>query len=433
MKIVVLGSGGREHALVWKLRQSPVVREMWCLPGNGGIAQCAECVPLQPTDAEAVYAFVRSRAADLVVIGPEQPLVAGVADFLREHGVPVFGPIRAQARLEGSKVFAKEFMQRHGMPTAEFRAASSPAEGMDAVRDMARRFSEGLVVKADGLAAGKGVVVCDDEAQAADAVAAMMQRRSFGVAGDRVLVERRLSGVEMSVIAFCDGKSIVPLTHSQDHKRAFDGDAGPNTGGMGAFSPVPFVSARLEHRIRAEVLDRFVQGVRSDGIGYTGVMYFGLMIVDAGTERERPYVLEFNCRFGDPETQAILPLLETDFCDVVQATLGGTLGRMHLSFRKGSAVCVVLASQGYPGAYDTGCVVTGLEEAARVEDVTVFHAGTALRDGRIVTAGGRVFGVTGMADSLQTAIDRAYRAAQMIRYENRMYRKDIGHKGLAAL
>jgi len=347
--------------------------------------------------------------------------------------VPVFGPTGVQARLEGSKVFAKEFMRRHGIPTPEFWTASSLAEGMDAVRDMAQRYPEGVVVKADGLAAGKGVVVCADEAQASDAVIDVMQRRSFGAAGDRIVVERRLSGVEISVIAFCDGKSIVPLTHSQDHKRAWDGDTGPNTGGMGAFSPVPFVSARLEHRIRTEVLDRFVQGVCADGIGYTGVIYFGLMIVDAGTERERPYVLEFNCRFGDPETQAILPLLETDFCDVVQTTLAGRLGGMRLSFRKGSAVCVVMASRGYPGTYDTGYVVSGLEEAARVEGVTVFHAGTTLRDGRIVTSGGRVFGVTGTGDGLREAVDRAYRAVAMIQYDNRMFRTDIARRALAAL
>ena len=426
MKVLVVGSGGREHALAWKIARSPSVEEVICAPGNAGIAGCARCVAVGAGDGDALLELAQSEAVGLVVIGPEDPLCDGLGDRLRGAGFPVFGPSAEAAMLEGSKAFAKLFMARHGVPTARFAVFDEmgPLLGHLAALD------EPVVVKADGLAAGKGVILCRDRAEAAAAAKRIMVARDFGGAGARVVVEQLLRGEEVSYLALVSGETIVPLVTSQDHKALLDGDQGPNTGGMGAYCPAPLVDAALEQRIVDEVIVPTVQGMVQEGRPFSGLLYAGLMITADG-----PQVLEFNVRFGDPETQPLMALLGEDLLPLLLATADGSLESRTLSWRPGSACCVVMASQGYPGSYDRGHPIEGLEAFDGREDVAVFHAGTARPDpeGPVVTAGGRVLGVTALGADIGAARDAAYNAVAGIRWPGAYHRTDIGHRALTRL
>jgi phosphoribosylamine--glycine ligase len=421
MRVLVVGGGGREHALAWKLRQSPRVRELFCAPGNGGIAQVATCVPIDATDVRGLLAFAQERRIDFTVVGPEAPLSAGLVDLFADHGLRAFGASRAAAELEGSKAFAKELMRRHGIPTAAARTFTDVGQA----RAYVRATGAPLVVKADGLAAGKGVIICRTLAEAEAALVDIMERRLFGSAGDRVLIEEFLEGEEASFLAFTDGEAVVAMPASQDHKAVFDGDRGPNTGGMGAYSPAPVVTPALEAEVMRTVMVPTVRAMAAEGRPYRGVLYAGLMITAAGIR-----VLEYNARFGDPEAQPVLMRMDGDLLPVLEACVDGRLAQTPVAWLEDAAVCVVLASGGYPGAYPKGLPIDGLAEAAREEGVVVFHAGTALRDGRVVTDGGRVLGVTARGATVRAAVDRAYRAAGKISFEGMHYRRDIAYRAL---
>ena len=420
MKLLVIGSGGREHALVWKLKQSPRVSAIFCAPGNAGIAQLATCVPITVADHDGLLKFARDEQIDLTVVGPDDVLAAGMVDLFEAEGLRIFGPTQAAAQLESSKVFAKEFMQRHGLPTARSGSFSDSA----AARAFVKGMSFPLGVKADGLALGKGVIIAQDLAEAQAAIGDIMDARKFGDAGRRVVIEEFLAGEECSIHALVDGASYLLFPGAQDHKRALDGDLGPNTGGMGTFSPpAKLLTPAMEERVRREILDPFIAGLAKDGICYRGMLFPGLMI-----DADGPKLLEFNCRFGDPETQVLLPRLESDLVDLFEATIDGRLAQTEAKWSPQSAVCVVLASGGYPGDYAKGKVIDGLDAAGRT--TTVFHAGTRVENGRIVTAGGRVLGVTALADDLAAARERAYDAVAQIHFEGAQFRRDIAAKGL---
>ncbi len=424
MRILVLGGGGREHAIVHKLAQSPRSPEILAAPGNGGTAGLARTVTgLDIASPEAVTAFARDAAVDLVVIGPELPLVAGVADSLEAAGIRVFGPGAAAARLEGSKEFAKQVMRAHGIPTAESEAFTELAPALAYLR----RVGAPIVVKADGLAAGKGVTVAMHLVEAESAVRECLSGR-FGDAGATVVIEEYLTGQECSLLAFTDGATVVPMVPAQDHKRAFDGDTGPNTGGMGVYSPVPAVDASTLAVMR-DLLVRTVEGLAADGIAYRGVLYGGFILTADG-----PKVLEYNARFGDPETQVILPLMASDLLDVMLAVAEGRLADVEIAWRDEAAVSVVIASGGYPGDYETGAVISGIHEAEALPGVTVYHAGTSVRDsdGALVTAGGRVLNVTAVAPMMAEARDRAYEAVGLISFPGAFHRGDIAVRALAA-
>ena len=416
MRILLVGGGGREHALVWKLAQSPSVEHLIAAPGNAGIADVAECRPVDSSDIAGLVDLAEKESIDLVVVGPEAPLVEGLVDRLMEKGIAAFGPTAEGALIEGSKVWAKELCVSLGIPTA----ISETFTDADAAERYLSRLEPPYVVKAEGLAAGKGVTVAKTQDEAVAAIRAALVDRAFGDAGDRVLVEEFLDGREVSALALTDGETVVPLVPAQDFKRAEDGDAGPNTGGMGAYSPVPFVDERTWQGIASEVLEPAVRGLRDRGIPYRGVLYAGLMLTDAG-----PRVLEFNCRFGDPETQAIIPRLESDLAEMLLATAEGRLGDLKVTWRPEACVTVVLASGGYPGAYETGIPIHGLEDAAGVEGATIFHAGTTRRDDRVMTAGGRVLAVSALGKGLAEARERAYEAASRISFEGMHHRTDI--------
>jgi phosphoribosylamine--glycine ligase len=420
MKVLVVGGGGREHALVWKLKQSPRLTKIYCAPGNGGIAGDAECVPIRADDLIGLRDFAVREKIDLTVVGPEAPLVSGIVDLFEEAGLRAFGPGARAALLEGSKVFAKETMASCGIPTADFRVFRELAPALRYVRNL----DGPCVVKADGLAAGKGVVVADNVAEAEAALRLIMEERAFGAAGEAVIVEERLEGEEVSVLAFADGQTFLPMVASQDHKRAGDGDTGPNTGGMGAYSPPPVYTPSLHEQVCSEVLGPLIQGLASDGIKYRGVIYAGLMITAKGT-----YVLEFNCRFGDPEAQAVIPRLRGDLLDVLDAVLSERLSEVELEWDDRPAACVVLASGGYPGAYETGQEITGLDLVP--PDIIVFHAGTRMSDsGSLVTAGGRVLGITALGDTIGDAVRRAYQGVDRVSFEGMHFRRDIAHRAL---
>lgn len=423
MRILVIGSGGREHALVWKLRQSPRVRRVVCVPGNAGIESDAHCLALDPADHEELARAAAREKIDLVVVGPEAPLAAGLADFLRQRGLPVVGPSRSAARLESSKVFAKEFMARHGIPTASFTVFDEADEALRFLDSDAARYP--LVVKADGLAAGKGVVVARDRPQAAEAVRRIMVAREFGAAGDRVVIEDCLEGSEASYIVFTDGEAIVPAVAAQDHKAVFDGDQGPNTGGMGAYSTDSILGPELERVVLDRIIRPTIAGMRAEGSPFQGILYAGLMLTASG-----PQVLEFNVRMGDPEAQVILPRLDSDLAALCERLAAGKLGEYEARWSSRAAVCVVLASGGYPGSYEKGKVITGLEMAAEDRRVVIFHAGTARRDRAFVTHGGRVLGVTAVAADPAEAMMAAYDAVNKIHFDGMHYRRDIGAKGL---
>lgn len=422
MKILVIGGGAREHALVWKLARDSRRPTLFCAPGNAGTAALATNLPLPAEDVPALLAWAKTQHPDLTVVGPEVPLCAGLVDAFAEAGLRVFGPCRAAARLEGSKRFAKEIMAAAGVPTARAETFTDAA----AARRALARFHLPLVIKADGLAAGKGVVIAQTLAEAETAIAAMLVDGAFGAAGAEVLIEEFLEGEEASILALVDGTHIALLPSSQDHKRINDGDQGPNTGGMGAYSPAPVVTAELLPIIQAQILEPVVAELRRRGIVYRGVLYAGLMI-----GRNGPQVLEFNCRFGDPETEAVLPRLDGDLIPLLEASIDGTLDEVPVRLLPGACVTVVLAAGGYPGPYAKGLPITGLADAARQHPAAVvFHAGTAVKQGAIVTAGGRVLAVTAVGASLQEAVDRAYAAVAPIHFAGMHFRKDIAHRAL---
>ena len=425
MKILVVGGGGREHSLVWKIRQSPVVDELFCAPGNAGIAQQAECVPIGAEDIDKLKKFALENAIDLTIVGPEAPLIDGIVNQFDSVGLRIFGPTKAAARLEASKSFAKEIMRSRDVPTGAFRVFVDVEEAMNYIRSA----EPPMVVKADGIAAGKGVTVAHDREAAETAVRRCMVERAFGHAGDKIIIEECLEGEEASILAFTDGRTVVPMVSSQDHKPVYDNDEGPNTGGMGAYSPAPIVSDETEHEIYERIMVPVVEAMAEGGIPYKGVVYAGLIITEQG-----PMVLEFNARFGDPENQVIMPRLKSDLVPVLMAcTEQGELEKMTLEWLPGACVTVVMASDGYPGSYEKGFPIEGLDEAESSDDVTVFHAGTAIKNSCIVTAGGRVLGVTALGPDIPSAIERAYDAVGKIRFEGVHYRKDIGAKALARL
>ncbi len=421
MKILVIGSGGREHALVWKLKQSPKTTAIFCAPGNAGIAELAECVPLKITEHEKILEFAKNTGIDLTVVGPDDALAAGIVDRFEAAGLRIFGPNKSAARLESSKVFAKDFMQRHGIPTARSASFSDSAEA----QKFAQSLPKPVVIKADGLALGKGVIIAQTGWEAALAIHQIMDERRFGDAGSQVVIEEFLDGIECSIHALVDGRDYVLFPGAQDHKRALDHDQGPNTGGMGTFSPSKALTADMAAAVRHEVLDRFIAGVQADGIDYRGMLFPGLMITASG-----PKLLEFNCRFGDPETQVLLTRLESDLVDLLEATIDRNLGKVQARWNPHAAVCVIMASGGYPNAYETGKPISGLD---RIPDgVHVFHAGTKLADGKVVTAGGRVLGVTASGPDLKAAREHAYEAVRGIEFEGRHFRTDIATKGATA-
>lgn len=421
LKILVIGSGGREHALVWKIKQNPLVGEVFCIPGNGGIAQIAECVNIDQSDLEALADFAQGKSIDLTVIGPEVPLVDGIADVFDKKGLKVFGPSSEAARLEGSKSFAKEIMNKYGVPTGEASLFNNYAEAVS--------YLEGLnppyVIKADGLAAGKGVFIAKTLEEAKAAVKSCLVDKQFGLAGELILIEECLEGPELSILAFSDGKDVLPMVPAQDYKRAYDNDEGLNTGGMGSYSPVPIVTPSLYDDIVKTILKPTIAGLASEGIEYRGVIYAGLMITEDG-----PKVLEFNVRFGDPETQAILPRLKSDILEPMLACAEGNLSGVKLDWTEEPCVTVVLASGGYPGGYKTGFEIKGLDEASAMDGITVFHAGTRLKDRKIATSGGRVLNVSALGKDFAQARDRAYAAIDKIHFEDIHYRKDIALRAI---
>lgn len=423
MRVLVIGSGGREHTIVWKLSQSPRVRVIFCAPGNGGIARTARCVPIQPTDLAGITAFVRQEKIDCVVIGPEAPLAAGLADALTAEGVGVVGPSAQAAQLEASKVFAKDFMARHDIPTAHYATYQDPQ--IAAAFLTSSEASYPVVIKADGLAAGKGVIVARTPEEATDALQRIMVNREFGPSGDRVIVEEFLEGIEASYIVFTDGDTVLPAVASRDHKTVFDNDAGPNTGGMGAYSTDDILGPELEKDVLKRVIRPVIEGMKAEGCPFSGILYAGLMLTSRG-----PKVLEFNVRMGDPECQVILPRLKSDFAELCEALSQGRLKSYKADWSSDAAVCVVLASGGYPGAYQKGKVIAGLEMAEEDPRVAVFHAGTKLEGGRMVTDGGRVLGVSAVDRDLAAAMMSAYEAVNKVHFEGMHYRRDIGVKGL---
>lgn len=418
MKVLVIGSGGREHAIVWKVAQSRVVDKIYCTPGNAGISEIAECVEVGSKDLTALLDFVKYEWIDLTVVGPEDPLAQGIVDIFQKEGRKIVGPTKAGAQLESSKVFAKEFMKRHKIPTAEYRVFTSYTHAEEYIR----LKGTPIVVKADGLAAGKGVFVCQTYDEAVEALKLIMKDKIFGSSGDRVVIEECLTGKEVSYLVFTDGKNIVPMVTSKDHKRLLDNDKGPNTGGMGTFSPNPIITAELERDIIETIIKPTIRGLNEEGINYKGILYAGLMITN-----NKPYVLEFNCRFGDPETQVILPRLDSDIIDIFMAITEGRLNRIEVKWKSDASLCVILASEGYPGKYRKGLKIKGLDMVKGLKDIIVFHAGTKFdENGDIVTNGGRVLGVTATGKNLEEARQKAYSAIELISFEGMQYRKDIG-------
>ena len=421
MKVLVVGGGGREHALVWKLAQSPKVSNIYCAPGNAGISEQATLVPIKANDLNGLLNFASREKVDLTIVGPEEPLTKGIVDLFESKDLTVFGASQKAAELEGSKAFAKEMMKKYRIPTSSYEIFEDPKKAKDYIC----RQGAPIVVKADGLAAGKGVILCKTVEEALKSVDQIMAEKIFGEAGNRVVVEEYLVGEEASYIAFTDGKAILAMASSQDHKQVFDGDQGPNTGGMGAYSPAPVVTDEVHEKIIEKILRPIIQGMGEEGRPYKGVLYAGLMIHEG-----HPKVLEFNARFGDPETQPVLMRMKGDIIPILGACIEGNLSRYKIEWDSRAAVCVVMASKGYPGDYEKGKAISGLKEVSQMEDIFVFHAGTALKDGQMSTNGGRVLGVTGLGKDIPRAIERTYQAVQKISWEGVHYRKDIGQKAL---
>jgi len=421
MNVLVLGGGGREHALIWKLRQSPRISNLYCAPGNGGITDDAECLPADLKNLDAITALATRLQPDLTVVGPELPLTLGVVDEFIRRGWRVFGPTQAAARLESSKSFAKQFLQRHHIPTAHFAICDS----IEQVRSALSHFHTPVVVKADGLAAGKGVVMAKSKEEAASVAVEMLSGKMLGDAGTRVVLEECLKGDELSFLVFSDGERVAPLVAAQDHKRVGDGDTGPNTGGMGAYSTADLVDDRMRDWLVNHIARPVVKGMKAEGAEFKGVLYCGLMMTARG-----PMVLEFNCRFGDPETQPILMRLESDLLEAMEASIEGRVSEGDFKWSRDPSVCVVMASGGYPGTFEQGKRIDGIEEAGALEGVQVFHAGTSKRDGAYYTAGGRVLGVTARGRDLDAAVERAYDACAKISFAGAHYRKDIASRAL---
>ena len=419
MKILVIGGGGREHALVWKIAQSPKVEKIYCAPGNAGIGQLAECVDIKVEDLDGLAEFAKANGVDLTVVGPEVPLTLGVVDRFEQDGLRIFGPAKNAAIIEGSKEFSKEIMVKYGVPTAAYGSFTDEASALAYIDEVGAP----IVVKADGLAAGKGVVVAMDIETAKNAVKEIMADQVFGAAGNKVVIEEFLDGEEVSVLAFSDGKTVVPMVSAQDHKRAYDNDEGPNTGGMGAYSPAPIYTADMEKFVLENVLQPTVDGMAKEGRTYKGVLYAGLMVTKDGVK-----VLEFNARFGDPETQAVLMRLDSDLVEIMEAVIDGKLAEQEIKWNQKPAVCVVVAAGGYPKSYRKGDEITGLAPAN--EKAVVFHAGTKLIDGKITSNGGRVLGVTAMGEDIKNAIDNAYEAVDKIHFADCFSRRDIGHRAI---
>jgi len=426
MKILVVGNGGREHALAWKIRQSPLVEELYCAPGNAGMAAIADIVPIETSSIVELADFAQTIGADLTVVGPELPMVLGIADEFQRRGLTIFCPSRAAAELEGSKVFAREFMSRHKIPSPRFAVCPSKESAEAFVKKAPWGYP--LVIKADGLASGKGTVVAQDLAEAADAVASLMSDKKFGTAGAKLVMEEYLEGDEVSFLVFSDGTRVVPMVSAQDHKRARDDDEGPNTGGMGTVSPSTHLSVEMHKQIMHEIVLPTIAGMSAEGRKYQGVLYVGLMITADG-----PRVLEYNARFGDPETQVIVARMKSDILPVLKGVAEGDLSDVKIEWAKDPAVCVVLAARGYPGEVETGDAIRGLETLQGEADIVVYHAATALRDGSVVTVGGRVLGVTALGFNLDAAVTRAYEGVARVSFDGMHYRRDIGRKALARL
>jgi phosphoribosylamine---glycine ligase len=419
MKVLVIGSGGREHALVWKIKQSPRVEKIFCAPGNAGTAEIAENISIAVDDIKALLKFALQKEIGLTVVGPEQPLVIGIVDLFEEKGLRIFGPNESGAELEGSKSFSKDIMKKYELPTAEYKTFNSA--------DIAKKYIKikncPLVVKVDGLAAGKGVLLCQTTDEALAAVDSIMGKKSFGEAGNQIVVEEFLEGEEVSVLAFCDGQTILLMDSAQDHKAAYDGDKGPNTGGMGAYSPAPIFTKTMRQKVRDRIMLPMMRAMQQEGRPYKGILYAGLMLTKTG-----PQILEFNARFGDPETQPLLARMDSDIVPIFEACIDGTLDQCSLEWKNESSVCVVMAAKGYPNSYDKGKPISGFKEANELPGVIVFHAGTKQHDGEVLTSGGRVLGVTATGENIHTAISRAYEAAEKIQWDGIHYRKDIGHR-----
>lgn len=425
MKVLVVGGGGREHALIRKIKESPKVTEIACCPGNGGISYDAECYPeVSATDIDGVVALAKKIKADFVVVAPDDPLVMGMVDALNKEGFRTFGPNAAAAMIEGSKVFSKNLMLKYGIPTAEYKVFDNPADVISYIKEK-NEFP--TVIKADGLALGKGVIIPESLEEAEAGVKEIMEDKIFGESGNHVVVEEFLTGPEVSVLAFTDGKCVKPMVSSMDHKRALDGDKGLNTGGMGTVSPNPYYTPEIAEECMQKIFIPTIEAMNKEGRTFKGCLYFGLMITQKG-----PKVIEYNCRFGDPETQVVLPRLKTDIMDIFEAIENETLSELDIEWSDNACACVVIASGGYPKSYPKGLEIIGLANG-QLAGVTVYHAGTAIKDGRLVTSGGRVLGVTALGSDLKTALDKAYAAVDRIDFENKHYRKDIGKRAIAAL
>ena len=425
MKVLVVGGGGREHAIVMKLAESPHVTELYCAPGNGGIAKYAQCFPVKATDLDGMLALAKKLAVDWVFVAPDDPLVMGMADLMRENGFHVFGPSKAAAIIEGSKVFSKHLMKKYGIPTAKYEVFDDADKAIAYIQE---QNTYPTVVKADGLALGKGVIIAQSEDEAAAAVRSIMEDRIFGESGAKVVIEEFLTGPEVSVLAFTDGETVAPMISSMDHKRALDGDRGKNTGGMGTVSPNPYYTKEIADQCMREIFLPTMHAMNGENRTFQGCLYFGLMLTPNG-----PKVIEYNCRFGDPETQVVLPMLKTDLLEIMTAVEETRLGDLPISWKHGACACVILASGGYPEKYETGKEITGLDEKGQCAGARVYHAGTKLSDdGKFLTAGGRVLGVTASGETLRAALDDAYKAAEQISFDGVHYRKDIGKRALAA-
>ena len=419
MKVLVVGGGGREHTIVWKIAQSPKVDKIYCAPGNGGIAELAECVPIKATDIEGVVNFAKENKIDLVMVAPDDPLVMGMVDALEKEGIRAFGPRANAAIIEGSKVFSKELMKKYNIPTAGYEVFDKPADALEYIK----KGSFPTVIKAEGLALGKGVIIAKDLAEAEAGIHDIMEDKVFGESGNRVVIEEFLTGPEVSVLAFCDGKTVVPMVSAQDHKRAYDNDEGLNTGGMGTFSPSRLYDDAKATECMENIFLPTVKAMASEGRPFKGVIYFGLMMTEKGVK-----VIEYNARFGDPETQVVLPRLKTDLVEIMEAVIDERLHELNIEWEDNAAVCVVMASGGYPVKYQSGYEITGLDKVAEHNDLTVFHAGTKLDGDKLVTAGGRVLGITAVGANLDAAIKRAYEGVDMVNFTDCHFRKDIGIK-----
>lgn len=419
MKILVVGGGGREHTLVWKIAQSPLVDKIYCAPGNGGISKLAECVPIKAMDIEGIIAFAKENKIDLVMVAPDDPLAAGMVDALEAEGIRAFGPHKAAAEIESSKAFSKDLMKKYGIPTAQYEVFTNSEHAIEYLRH--QKYP--IVVKADGLALGKGVIIANGFDQAQEAVNSMMEDKVFGSAGSKIIIEEFMTGPEVSILAFTDGKAVVPMVSSQDHKRIFDNDQGPNTGGMGTFSPSRVYTPEIEKYCMEHIFKPTVEAMNRENRKFKGILYFGLMVTPDG-----PKVVEYNARFGDPETQVVLPRLKTDLLSIFEAVIDERLDSIEIEWDNNAAVCVVMASGGYPAKYTTGYEISGIDSAEQAESTVVFHAGTKYEAGKFLTAGGRVLGVTSLQPTFEGAIAKAYEGVSKISFAGAHYRKDIGVK-----